>query len=89
MSPSQVILTIIEILIFVIFLRVILSWIVIMMRTSNEFLISAYRILEQITEPILAPLRRVLPRTGGIDFAPMIAIILLWIIAMVLSQALS
>jgi YggT family protein len=89
MSASQIILTIIQILTFVIFLRVILSWIVVMMRTSNEFLISAYRILEQITEPILAPLRRVLPRTGGIDFAPMIAIILLWIIGMVVAEALS
>ena len=89
MSGSQIILTIIQILTFVIFLRVILSWIVVMMRTSNEFLISAYRILEQITEPILAPLRRVLPRTGGIDFSPMIAIILLWILGMVVAEALS
>jgi YggT family protein len=89
MTASQIILTIIQILTFVRFLRVILSWIVVMMRTRNEFLISAYRILEQITEPILAPLRRVLPRTGGIDFAPMIAIILLWIIGMVVAEALS
>ncbi|MEE9401062.1 MAG: YggT family protein [Dehalococcoidia bacterium] len=89
MSGSQIILTIIQILTFVIFLRVILSWIVIMMRTSNEFLISAYRILEQITDPILAPLRRIIPSAGGIDFSPMIAIILLWILGMVVAEALS
>ena len=89
MSASQIILTIIQILTFVIFLRVILSWIVIMMRTSNEFLISAYRILEQITDPILAPLRRIIPSAGGIDFSPMIAIILLWILGMVVAEALS
>lgn len=89
MSGSQIILTIIQILTFVIFLRVILSWIVIMMRTSNEFLISAYRILEQITDPILAPLRRIIPSAGGLDFSPMIAIILLWILGMVVAEALS
>ncbi len=89
MSASQLILTIIQLLTFVIFLRVILSWIVIMMRTSNEFLISAYRILEQITDPILAPLRRIIPSAGGLDFSPMIAIILLWILGMVVAEALS
>ena len=88
MSGSQIILTIIQILTFVIFLRVILSWIVVMMRTSNEFLISAYRILEQITDPILAPLRRIIPSAGGIDFTPMIAIILLWVLGMVVAEAL-
>jgi YggT family protein len=88
MTGSQVILTIIQILTVVIFLRVILSWIVVMMRTRNEFLISAYRILEQITEPILAPLRRIIPSAGGIDFSPMIAIILLWILGIVVAEAL-
>jgi YggT family protein len=33
--------------------------------------------LRQITEPVLAPIRRLLPpwRTGGLDFSPLIAII--------------
>jgi len=88
MSGSQIILTIIQILTLVIFLRVILSWIVVMMRTRNEFLISAYRILEQITDPILVPLRRIIPSAGGIDFSPMIAIILLWILGIVVAEAL-
>ena len=88
MTGSQIILTIIQILTVVIFLRVILSWIVVMMRTRNEFLISAYRILEQITDPILIPLRRIIPSAGGIDFSPMIAIILLWILSIVVAEAL-
>jgi YggT family protein len=36
--------------------------------------------LYQATEPILAPIRRVIPPTGGIDWAPMIAILLLGIL---------
>lgn len=31
----------------------------------------------QMTEPILAPIRRVLPPTGGIDWSPLIAILII------------
>jgi YggT family protein len=34
----------------------------------------------QATEPILAPIRRVIPPTGAIDWSPMIAILLLGIL---------
>lgn len=34
-------------------------------------------VLFQITEPILAPLRRFIPRLGMFDLTPMIAILLL------------
>ncbi len=36
--------------------------------------------LYQATEPILGPIRRVLPPAGGFDFSPMIAILLLGIL---------
>ncbi len=35
------------------------------------------RVLNEITEPILAPLRRVIPRFGMIDITPMVAILVL------------
>ncbi len=35
------------------------------------------QILYEITEPILGPLRRIIPQVGMFDFSPMIAIILL------------
>ena len=31
----------------------------------------------QLTEPILAPIRRVIPPTSGIDWSPMIAMLIL------------
>ena len=40
--------------------------------------------LDAITEPILQPLRQVMPRFGGIDLTPMVAIILLSVIASIL-----
>ena len=38
------------------------------------------RFLVQITEPLLAPLRRYVPPIGGLDFTPMLALIVLWIV---------
>jgi YggT family protein len=59
-----------------------------MMNPSSRsgFAGSAFNVLFQITEPFLAPLRRVLPRMGMLDLSPMVAIILLWIIRALLSS---
>lgn len=45
--------------------------------------------LYTITEPILAPIRSVMPRMGMFDFTPMIAIILLQVIREVLIRAIT
>ena len=62
-----------QVLTFAIIIRVILSW---FLRPDNSLLL----ILYQITEPILAPLRRIVPRIGVLDITPIIAIILLQLI---------
>ena len=54
-----------------IFARVILSWLP--MGGTNPLVAIVY----QITEPILAPLRRIVPRLGMFDLTPMIAIFIL------------
>ena len=67
-----------EALTLAIFLRAILSWI------SPGQTNMLTNILYQITEPILAPLRRIIPRVGMLDFSPLVAIILLQLIATLL-----
>lgn len=57
-----------------IIIRVVLSWFAI--RHDNPLL----TILYGITEPILSPLRSIIPRIGVIDVTPIVAIILLWLI---------
>ena len=42
-------------------------------------------ILYQVTEPVLSPLRRIIPRVGMIDLTPLAAIILLQLIVRLLS----
>lgn len=45
------------------------------------------RFLVQITEPIIAPIRRVLPTAGMIDFSPMVAILLIFVLKQMLATA--
>lgn len=40
----------------------------------------------QMTEPILAPIRRVLPQTPGIDWAPLVAMLLLGVVVRVFAR---
>ena len=63
---------------FIIFLRALLSWFPI--SPSNPIVV----FLNYVTEPILAPLRRVIPRIGMADITPLVAIILLVVIAQVI-----
>jgi YggT family protein len=42
------------------------------------------RTVYELTEPILAPIRRILPPTSGLDFSPLIALLLLELLRMLL-----
>ena len=48
------------------------------------------KILRQVTEPVLAPARRLLPpwKTGGLDFSPLIVIFAIWLVEWVLRHLL-
>ncbi|WP_439327966.1 YggT family protein [Lonepinella sp. BR2357] len=62
-----------EMILYVIFIGAVLSW----FRRGNDPL--AY-LLYQLGEPVLSPIRRLLPKTGMIDFSPMIlAFVLFWL----------
>ena len=67
--------TLINVLSFAIFIRAILSWFP--MRPDNPIAV----ILVQITEPILGPLRKVVPMVGMMDITPLVAIILLQVMS--------
>ncbi|MEE8418663.1 MAG: YggT family protein [Dehalococcoidales bacterium] len=63
-----------EVLTLIILARVFISWV--SPGQSN----TVTNILYLVTEPILAPLRRVLPKYGRLDFSPMAAVIILRIV---------
>ncbi|MFT8418146.1 MAG: YggT family protein [Acetobacter sp.] len=41
----------------------------------NQFVWKIGMFLERLTEPVLAPVRRVLPTPGGVDFSPMVVLL--------------
>lgn len=49
--------------------------------SSNDGLATAQRVLAKLTEPVLRPLRQIVPRTrSGIDFSPLVAVVILSIL---------
>lgn len=69
----------IQLLILAILARAVMSWFV---RDPDN---PVMQVLNSITDPVLQPLRRIMPRTGMMDFTPLIAIILLSIISSMVS----
>lgn len=53
---------------------------------SNEFLMAVYNSINRLLEPILGPIRRILPDTGAIDFSPLVLIIILQILMIILGS---
>lgn len=55
---------------FVLLIRVLMSWIP--LDRSNPTIDGIVRFIYDITEPVLAPVRGVLPQGMGIDFSPLV-----------------
>ena len=66
-------------LLALILVRVIISW------TNPRGGGTLVAFVYQATEPILAPIRRVLPPTGGIDWSPMVATLILGVLLRAIS----
>ena len=54
--------------------------------SSNQFVVQVYRSINALLEPVLKPIRRIMPDTGAIDFSPLVLILLLQILLIVLSN---
>jgi YggT family protein len=54
--------------------------------TSNQFVTAIYQSINSLMEPVLAPIRRLLPSTGAIDFSPLVLIIGLQILMVIIGN---
>ena len=72
--------TIISIYIWLLIAQAVLSWLVAfgIVNRYNRVVATIGDFLWRVTEPLLRPIRRVLPDLGGIDISPVILILLLW-----------
>lgn len=69
----------IEVLILMVVLSSILSWF--RPDPRNPFV----KILNAVVDPMLHPIRAILPAAGGMDFSPVVAILILWFLQRLLA----
>ena len=78
----------IELYIWVIIIGVVLSWLVQfnVVNRSNRFVSIVGEFVFRITEPVMRPIRNLLPNLGGIDISPVVLILLLVAVREILAR---
>jgi len=71
--------------IYILVAAAVMSWLVAfnVVNPRNQFVSIVGEFLYRVTEPVLRPIRNVLPNLGGIDISPVIVIIIIWFIQLV------
>ena len=74
---------------WIIIIQVVLSWLFAfnVLNTSSDGLRRFVEALDRVTEPLYRPIRKVLPDFGGIDFSPLILLLLLGVLQILLDGA--
>jgi YggT family protein len=70
------------ILSIIIIVQAIMSWLVgfNVVNSRNGFVAAVWNALERITEPLYRPIRKIMPDFGGIDFSPLVVLLIIWVI---------
>jgi YggT family protein len=78
-SILTIILIILDVYIWLLIASAILSWLIAfnVVNTRNQFVHMVGDFLWKITEPVLRPIRSIMPNLGGIDISPVILILLI------------
>lgn len=71
-----------QILYWLLFARIIVSWLPV------DPYSTVVQFLHQVTEPLLAPLRRIPLQLGMLDLTPLIAFLILWFVRRIVVQVL-
>jgi len=73
---------ILQLAVWVIIIQAILSWLVAfnVVNTSSNFVRTLLTGLDRVTAPLYRPIRKVLPDFGGIDFSPIVLILLIQVL---------
>jgi len=82
LSLAMLIDKIIDIYTWIVIASAIMSWLVAfnVVNTRNPFIRWVVDFLYRVTEPVLRPIRRILPNLGGVDISPVILLLALFFI---------
>ena len=82
--------TCIEIYIFIIILEIAVSWLIHfgVLNTQNPQARNLVALLKKVTDPVMVPVRRVVPPLGGFDLSPLVVIVGLTILERIILRIL-
>jgi YggT family protein len=82
----DIILIVLNLYVWLLIASAILSWLIAfnVVNTRNQFVAMVGDFLFRLTEPVLRPIRNMLPNLGGIDVSPVILILLIILIQRVI-----
>jgi YggT family protein len=83
LSPFiEVILILLDIVWWLIIASVVASWLVAfgVVNTRNDVVYRILDILNRVTDPILRPIRRLIPPMGGLDLSPMVVLLVVYVL---------
>ncbi|RKF22596.1 YggT family protein [Altericroceibacterium spongiae] len=88
LTLSQIISYLINIIIILVIVQFVLSLLISfnVVNTRNDFVVAIWRAVNALLDPMLRPIRRIMPDTGAIDFSPLILIIGLNILNIILQN---
>jgi YggT family protein len=71
---------------WIIIIQAILGWLVVfnVINRHSDFMRNLMHALDRITEPLYRPFRKIMPDFGGIDFTPLVVLLLIMMIQRVL-----
>ena len=84
----DVILLALQMYVWILIASAVFSWLIAfnVINTRNQFVSTVWDMLYRITEPLLRPIRNMLPNLGGIDISPIILLLLIFFLRQFLIQ---
>ena len=82
----DVIMLALQLYVYLLIVQAVMSWLVAfnVVNMRNDFVRSIWNFLYQVTEPVLRPIRNILPNLGGIDVSPIILLLIIFFIQRVI-----
>ena len=82
----DVILLVLQLYWYIVLAMIIMSWLISfnVVNTRNQFVSQVWRILNQLTDPVLRPIRRYIPNFSGLDLSPLVLFIIIYFIEQVI-----
>jgi len=87
-SLFQILVLLLDVVWFFIIAHVIMSWLINfqVLNLNQQLVAQIWHSLNRLVEPLYAPIRRILPQMGGLDLAPLVALIAVYALRIILAN---